>query len=238
MKDIQTPIEVEKDDSFKTLLSKFGCIALDRQENLSELIHDMEGVLDLETGILKFNEDLEFPVQFLGFYSGRLGEDQRDEFGQWSWCWDNEDIGFDEKFIEAVSKIKQIGEENNIDLFTTPILETDYNNCHSLVMTICGILDMDAYYAARVGDFDVFVAIKSDLIKRVDTVQKFRDTYNTFQKNFNVFPRLAFEGYTKLKGYIFKGREEFSVAKIGEGRIIAGFTERGNLTHIQMFDEE
>lgn len=233
MRDIQTPIEVEKDDGFKTLLSKFGCISLDRQENLFELIGDMQGELDLEKGILKFNEDIEFPVQFLGFYSG-----ESEENGQWSWCWDNEDIGFDEEFIEAACKIKQIGEEKNIELFSTPLLDTDYNNCHSLAMTVCGILDMDAYYAARVDNFDVFVAIKSDLIKSNDSVKKFRDTYAIFQKNFNIFPRLAFEGYTKLKGYIFKGREEFSVAKIGEGRIIAGFTERGNLTHIQMFEEE
>lgn len=226
MREIQNPIEIENGDNFKSILSKFGCLAFDRQENLSELIGDLEGELDLDTGILTFNEDIQFPVQILGFFT--------EDFNQWSWAWDNEDIGFDENFIESAKKIQEIGLEYNIKEFTTPVFETKFDDCHIWAMAACGILEMDAYYAVNMDNIDIFVAIKSDLIKRNDSVEKFRDTYYLFQKNFNVFPKLAFEGYTKLKGYIFKEKEEFCVAKIGEDRIIAGFTERGNLTHIQM----
>lgn len=234
-KDIQTPIEIEEGDDFKTIFSKYGCLAFDRQENLSELIGDLEGKLDLETGILSFSDEIEFPVQLLGFYQEFDDDLPADEsMGQWSWCWDNKDIGFDEKLIEDAMKIKETGDKFSIREFNTPVFQTSFNNCHIWIMAACGILDADAYYAARVDDIDVFVAIKSDLIVRNDSTDKFRTTYATFQKNFNVFPKLAFEGYTKLKGYFFKEREEFSVAKIGEDRIIAGFTERGNLTHIQM----
>lgn len=235
-RDIQTPIEIEQGDNFKTVFSKYGCLAFDRQENLSELIGNLEGELDLEQGVLKFSEDIEFPVQFLGFYQEFENGEEVDEesVGQWSWCWDNEDIGFDEEFIESASKIKEIGDEFSIKEFNTPVFQTTFNNCHIWVMAACGVLDADAYYAARVDGIDIFVAINSDLIVRNDSTEKFRNTFATFQKNFNVFPRLAFEGYTKLKGYFFKERDEFSVAKIGEDRIIAGFTDRGNLTHIQM----
>lgn len=226
MKEIQNPIEIENGDNFKSILSKFGCLAFDRQENLSELIGDLEGELDLDTGILTFNEDIQFPVQILGFFT--------EDFNQWSWAWDNEDIGFDENFIESAKKIQEMGLKYNIKEFTTPVFETKFDDCHIWAMAACGILEMDAYYAVNMDNIDIFVAIKSDLIKRNDSVEKFRDTYYLFQKNFNVFPKLAFEGYTKLKGYIFKEKEEFCVAKIGEDRIIAGFTERGNLTHIQM----
>lgn len=226
MKDIQTPIEIEEGDNFKTILSKFGCLAMDRQENLSKLIGDLEGKLDLETATLTFNEDIQFPVQILGFFN--------EDFNQWSWAWDNEDIGFDEDFIENANKIHDIGMKYDIKEFTTPVFETKFDDCHVWIMAASGLLDVDAYYAVHMDNLDVFVSIKSDLIKRNDSAEKFRDTYNIFQKNFNVFPKLAFEGYTKLKGYIFKEKEEFSVAKIGEDRVIAGFTERGNLTHIQM----
>ncbi|MDO5848733.1 MAG: hypothetical protein Q4P18_04300 [Methanobrevibacter sp.] len=237
MRDIQTPIEIEQGDNFKTVFSKFGCLAFDRQENLSELIGDLVGELDLDSGVLKFNDEIEFPVQLLGFYkefgsNEDLSEDE--PVGQWSWCWDNDDIGFDESLIELAMKIKEIGDEFSIKEFNTPVFQTTFNNCHIWAMAAAGVLDLDAYYAARVENIDVFVGIKSDLIKRNDSVEKFRNTYATFQKNFNVFPRLTFEGYTKLKGYIYKGRDEFSVAKIGDDRIIAGFTDRGNLTHIQM----
>ncbi len=226
MNDIPFTEEINKDDSFKTILSKFGCLALDRQENLSELIGNLEGKLDLDTGILTFNDNIQFSVQILGFFT--------QDFNQWSWAWDNEDIGFDEKFIESSKKIHEIGIKYNIKEFTTPVFETNFDNCHLWSMAASGILDMDSYYAVNIDNLDIFVAIKSDLIERNDSVEKFRDTYYLFQKNFNIYPRLAFEYYTKLKGYIFKEKEEFCVAKIGEDRIIAGFTERGNLTHMQM----
>lgn len=220
-------VTINEQDNFKNILSKYGCLALDRQENLSELIGDLEGTLDIENGILTFSENIVFPIQILGFYS----EDEK----QWSWAWDNEDIGFNEDLIKSSLEINEIGKKFQIEEFTTPIFKTDYNHCHIGAMASSSLLDMDAYYAANIGDLNVFVLIKSDLIKRNDSVKKFRDTFNTFQKNFDVHPRIAFESYTKLKGYIFKDKEDFSLAKIGESRIIAGFTERGSLIQLQMF---
>ena len=59
VKTIETPIILEDDDNFKTALSKFGCIAFDRQANLGDLIGEAEGDLDLENGIyvVKINSD-------------------------------------------------------------------------------------------------------------------------------------------------------------------------------------
>lgn len=225
---LEEPITIEKGDSFKTVLSKYGALALDKQENLSELIGDTHGDLDIEKGIITFG-DIELPVQILGFYTPDLN--------QWSWGWDNEDI-FGKSLISSANQIKDIGEEFEIAEFTSPVMNTDFNDCHTLAMATISILDLDAYYAVSEEGLDIFVAIESDKIEQNNSVEKFRDTYNTFQKNFDVYPKLAFEGYTKLKGYTFKPQSEFSVAKIGESRIIVGFTERGNVTHIQMFLEE
>lgn len=105
-------------------------------------------------------------------------------------------------------------------------------------MVATSILKMDGYYGVNMEGLDIFVAFKSDLIIENNSVLKFRDTFYTFQKNFEIFPKIAFESYTKLKGYSFKQKEEFAVAKIGESRIIASFTERGNVTHIQMLLED
>lgn len=226
LKTIEKPITIEKGDDFKAIFSKYGCLAFDRQENLSELIGDLVGEIDLENGTLTFSDDIKFDIQILGFFT--------EEFNQWSWAWDNENIGFDDEFIKAAREIYEIGAEYEIPEFTTPVFETKFDDCHIWAMTASALLDMDAYYAANVEGLDIFVAIKSDSIKRNDSVVKFRDTFNTFQKNFSVYPRLAFEGYTKLKGYEFKNKDDFAVAKLGEDRIIAGFTERGNLTHLQM----
>ena len=134
--------------------------------------------------------------------------------------------------------IKTIGEEFDITEFNSPVLQTDFDACHTLAMVATAVLGMDAYYAVSEEGLDIFVAVNSDLIVENNSVRKFRDTFYTFQKNFNIYPKIAFEAYTKLKGYGFKPHDDFYVAKIGESRIICGFTERGNVTRLLMYEED
>ena len=228
MKEVEKPIQIEENDNFKIILSKYGALALDKQENLSELIGDTVGDLNFDKGTIIFG-DIEIPMQILGFYS--------QDADRWSWAWDNQNI-FDAKFIESSLKIKEIGEEFNIPEFTQPVLNSNYDDCHTLAMVSTSILNMDAYYASSQDGLDIFVVFKSDLIAENNSVKKFRDTFYTFQKNFNIYPKIAFEAYTKLKGYIYKPHDDFGLAKIGESRVIAGFTERGNITRLLMFGED
>lgn len=228
MKVVEKPVTIEKDDSFKVILSKYGALALDKQENLSEFIGETVGELDIEKGILSF-DDVEIQAQILGFYL--------QDSNQWSWAWDNEDI-FGKDLIKLANEMKAIGDEFNIAEFTSPILNANFDDCHTLAMASTAILNMDAYYAVNEDGLDIFVLIKSDLIKENNSVMKFRDTFYTFQKNFNIYPKIAFESYTKLKGYGFKPHDDFSLAKIGESRVMAGFTDRGNVTRILVFGED
>ncbi len=228
LKVIEKPVEIEEGDSFKVILSKYGALALDKQENLSELIGDEVGDLDIEKGTVTF-ADVEMPAQILGFYS--------QDMNQWSWAWDSEDI-FGKDLIEAACEIKKIGDEFDVTEFAAPIIQTDFNACHTLAMSATAILGYDAYYAVSEDGLDIFVAVKSDSIVENNSAKKFRDTFYTFQKNFKIYPRIAFESYTKLKGYIYKPHDDFALAKIGEARVMAGFTERGNVTRILIFGDE
>ena len=228
LKVIEKPVTIEEGDSFKVILSKYGALALDRQENLSELIGETVGQLDIEKGTITF-DDIVIPVQILGFFSQDLN--------QWSWAWDCEEI-FGENLIKSAKQIKTIGDEFDIIEFKSPVLQTDFNACHTLAMTASSILNMDAYYAVSEDGIEIFVAFKSDLIKENNSVKKFRDTFYTFQKNFKIYPKIAFESYTKLKGYGFKPHDDFALAKIGESRVMAGFTERGNVTRILIFGDD
>lgn len=224
----QEPVTIEHGDSFKLVLSKFGALALDKQENLSELIGETDGDLDLEKGIITFGE-YQMPIQILGFYT--------EELNQWVWAWDSEDI-FGNNLIQEAHQIKAIGDEFEISEFSSPIIRNTFNACHAISMVATSILDADAYYAFSEDGIDIFVTIRSDLIQENNSVEKFRNTFYTFQKNFKVYSKIAFEAYTKLKGYIYKPHDNFAVAKIGESRIIVGFTERGNVTNIQMLLED
>ncbi|MEE1134988.1 MAG: hypothetical protein UHW60_09470, partial [Methanobrevibacter sp.] len=67
MKTIEKPITIEPEDTFKVVLSKYGALALDKQENLSEMIGETVGDLDIEKGEISFG-DISLPVQILGFF--------------------------------------------------------------------------------------------------------------------------------------------------------------------------
>lgn len=225
----EKPIQIEDGDNFKMVLSKYGALGLDKQDNLSEFVGERTGELDIERGVIAFG-DTELPIQILGFFS--------EDLNQWSWAWDNESIGFDDSIIQSARQIKAIGDEFNIPEFNSPVISADITACHTMAMTAVSILDLDGYYAVPEDGLAIFVAIESDLIEKNNSVDKFRVIFATFQKNFKIYPRIAFEAYTKLKGYVYKPHDDFAVAKIGESRIIVGFTERGNVTHIQMLLEE
>ena len=228
MKIQEKPVTIEKIDSFKVILSKYGALGLDKQENLSNVIGENIGELDIEKGIITFG-DLQFPVQILGFYS--------QDFDSWSWAWDHEEI-FGESLIKASMQIKALGDEFDITEFKSPVIQASYDACHTLSMVATAILNKDAYYAVSEEGIDIFVAIEPDSLEEDNSVQRFRNTFALFHKNYNVHDKIAFESYTKLKGFGFKPHEDFAVAKIGESRIIVGFTERGNVTHIQMLLED
>ncbi len=228
MKTIEEPVVIREGDSFKTVLSNYGALALDKQENLSEYIGDTEGDLDLENGILSFG-DIKLPIEVLGFYN--------DDLKQWSWAWDSEEI-FGADLIEAAAEIKQAGIDAGILEFSAPVIQADFNACHELSMATVGILDMDAYYAVSEDGLDIFVAIKPGNIPPIDSVVKFKDTFYTFQRNFKVYGRMALESYAKLKGYRIKHHDDFDVVYLGESRLIVGFSERGNVRTIQLLLEE
>ena len=150
MKTIEEPVVIREGDSFKVVLSKYGALALDKQENLSEFIGDAVGDLDLENGILTF-DDIKFPVQVLGFYS--------DDLNQWSWAWDSEDI-FGADLIKAADEMKQAGIDAGIPEFSSPVIQCDFNACHTLAMATVGILDFDAYYAVNEDGLDILNQIE------------------------------------------------------------------------------
>jgi len=218
-------ITIEESDSFQTIFTKYGAMALDKQESLAELIGENEGKLDIEKGTLSFSDELNFDINILGTLSV--------ENNKWHWAWDNEEVGFPEKLIREAEEVKKIGEKYDISHFTTNIFDADLTHCHIIAMTVSGIMDDSAYYAVDYDDILIFVTIKPGAIPHDDTIERFINVYNRFQKEFDVKARPAFEGYTKLRGYHYKEKDEFSVAKINESRVIVGFTERGKFSHIQ-----
>ena len=211
---------VGENDDLQDLFSKYGALALEKQENLSKLVGDNEPELEIEEGIVKF-EDKKFPIQLLGFLDP-------DEYS-WSWAWDNEEIGFPEELIREAKEVKEFGETNNIVQFKESMFAASFDEAHILAMTVSSLFGDDAYCAVNYGSFVFFVTIKSDEIPSSNDPEEFANIINDFHRRFEVNHLKALESYAILKGYEFKDRDDFALVKIGDDRIIVGLTERRNI---------
>jgi len=221
----ENKIKIEDSDTFQTILTKFGAMALDNQENLAKIIGENVGKLNFDEGTLSFGDDLIFPAQIIGTLAN--------EVNKWHWAWDNDDIGFPEEMIQEAIKVKEFGEKHNIVQFTSNIVSIDQLEAHTLAMAVSSIFNDDAYYLLDEDGLTFFLTIKSSEIPKDQTIERFIYIFNKFQREFDINSRLAFKSYTQLKGFEYKERDEFSVAKIEHSRVIVGFSERGNVTHIQ-----
>ena len=215
---------VGENDDLQDLFSKYGALALEKQENLYKLVGDNEPELEIEEGIVKF-EDKKFPIQLLGFLDP-------DEYS-WSWAWDNEEIGFPEELIREAKEVKEFGETNNIVQFKESMFAASFDEAHILAMTVSSLFGDDAYCAVNYGSFVFFVTIKSDEIPSSNDPEEFANIINDFHRRFEVNHLKALESYAILKGYEFKDRDDFALVKIGDDRIIVGLTERRNIQSIK-----
>ena len=218
--------EILKDtDDFESLFTKTGSIAYEKQRILDELLEGDTGSLNIGSKTLEF-KNYSFPIQILGTLS--LNNNM------WYWAWDNGDIGFAPDLVEDAMEIKEIGEQYNIPEFKTRMLSNvDLDSVHTILMTASTLVDADAYYGAQEGDLIIFVSIHSDELTLVEDLDVFARVYNNFVRDYQIKAVYALEGYCKFKGYEFRDEIEFAVVKVGQQRVIAGFSEQGKLTNIQ-----
>ena len=216
---------IEENDDLQDLFSKYGALALEKQETLSALVGNAEPELDIEKGIVKFS-DKEFPIQLIGF----LDPDE----DTWSWAWDNEEIGFPEELIEEAKAVKEFGEKQNVPQFCENVFAANLTEAHILTMTVSSLFGNDAYCAVNYGSFVFFVTIESDDIKLSDDIDVFANVINDFHRKFEVNHLKALSGYSQLKGYEYKDRAEFCLVKVGDDRIVVTLTERRNIYTIKV----
>ena len=216
---------IEENDDLQDLFSKYGALALEKQGILLGLVGSAEPELDIEKGIVKFN-DKEFPIQLIGF----LDPDE----DTWSWAWDNEEIGFPEELIEEARAVKEFGEKQNVSQFCENVFSANLTEAHILTMTVSSLFGNDAYCAVNYGSFVFFVTIKADEITLSDDTDVFANVINDFHRKFEVNHMKALKSYAELKGYEYKERDDFSLVKVGDDRVVFALTERKNIERIKV----
>jgi hypothetical protein len=156
----------------ENLLIKFGGIGIDKQFILSKkLIEDDWSYLPDE-GILKFENNMKYKVQVLGT--------QSNVSKTWLWSWANDDFQANKESLNAVKKIKEYGEKNNIDILTEEEIEiSDDLNDFLIAVVSSGIYDSKGFYIGKlelgsivflIDDEKVKMETETEVGKRLSTV--------------------------------------------------------------------
>lgn len=93
----------------------------------------------MQKGLLRFGDDLEYPVQLLGTHAF--------EPRTWLWVWANTQSNLPPQLTEAALRIRQLGEAQTVEAFTQPSLQLDDITDHMIAMTCSGLEEAAAITA-------------------------------------------------------------------------------------------
>ena len=110
-----------------------------RQMALADHLGDRSWGLDAHEGILRFGDDLRFPVQLLGT--------RADHDDSWMWAWANVESGLPPAVTAVASALRQFGEEHGIEELTEPVFVLGEGlTGHMLAMACSGLAGGKCYY--------------------------------------------------------------------------------------------
>jgi hypothetical protein len=138
----------EEKSAFDDRLQTAYCPAMIRQKAFGEYLNGRNWNLDLKIGIVKFGDDLVFPIQLLGSYS--------ELEGTWLWCWDNPGVGgWPQKILEGAQKLRDLGGIFNLSCF--PL---EHISGHEIAMVCSELLGQVPYYRGPYANGALFFLVQ------------------------------------------------------------------------------
>ncbi len=88
-------------NNLQTYLERYALITLEKQDKLESLIGDSMHEIELDAGIIRFN-DLQFPLQVLGTES--------DNTLTWLWAWSDEQTEIPSALMQSAIQLRNWGQ--------------------------------------------------------------------------------------------------------------------------------
>jgi hypothetical protein len=119
-------------------LEQYALISLEKQDKLQALIGDALHDLDLEAGIIRFN-DIEFPLQVIGTES--------DNTLTWLWAWADEQTEIPASLMQSAIQLRTWGDVLGIPEFTTPSVDVNIVDGQAIALIAAEVCKSSSYYA-------------------------------------------------------------------------------------------
>jgi hypothetical protein len=212
-------------------LEQYALIALEKQDKFAILIGEHTYDLDLESGKIRFNDNLEFSYQVLGTES--------DNTLIWLWAWaDEQTEEIPVNLLQASRQLREWGSSKGIQEFTLPSVDLDRADGHVLSMIATEVCGASCYYRDAYEGGAAFVLIFD---KRIDVQpsfdlsrlsRRFLDLISHYELNH----RKVLSSYLRIKGLSPSETGPLITCELESGeRLSAEFDEAGRL---KLFNDE
>lgn len=202
---------------------RYALISLEKQERLSRLIGEHLWELDIDAGMVRFN-DYRFPFQVLGTES--------DNTLTYLWAWAEEQTEIPENFLASSRRLRTWGEKEGLKEFTNPSVDINKADGHMLSLISSAVCGASAYYRGPYDAGAVFFLVFGndiDMQPDIDILGLSRSlAWLTSIYDFN--HRNALISYLGAKHIPFTEKEGLITASLGSGEYIsAQFDSSGRL---------
>ncbi|WP_373424151.1 DUF6882 domain-containing protein [Variovorax boronicumulans] len=199
-----------------------------RQIALGDVIGERPWGIDMQKGLLRFGDDLEYPVQLLGTHAF--------EPRTWLWVWANTQSNLPPQITEAALRIRQLGEAQTVEAFTQPSLQLDDITDHMIAMTCTGLEGGRCYYRAPYDGGALFVLlddVPAEVLAPV-SLPRVNTVLMGVISQFDVDHRRMVTSFLRQQGLhaVFNGTGVIRAERAGEGHIEISFDELGRISNV------
>jgi len=211
--------------SFNDLLNQHAGLSFEKQQNFSELTKGLAWNINIGRGILSFG-NIDFPIAVIGSMSFT-------DYS-WMWGWANEKSGIPKKLLGNTLKLKEIGEQKQIEEFTDGHFKAGEGFEHKMGLIASGLLGADAYFCANYDQGTMLVSLSTNRIPKINnnSVKQVLATFPKLIKGIDLNHEQAFKNYLidrsikfNMQGNKIEGRKNGKV-------ITAEFDDLNRLTSL------
>lgn len=205
-------------------LERYALVSFEKQEKLHRLIGEHTMDLDIDSGKIRFSNDLEVPFQVLGTESGNTLT--------WLWAWADEQPDVPVHLLKVAFQLKDWGEKHDVREFRSPSIDLNSVDGQIISLVASEVCNASCYYRDPYDGGALYVLLfdKSiDTQPPLDLAGMSRGLSNLISLN-ELNHRNALLSYFRLKGMspTETGSKVSCELESGE-QVVAEFDDSGQL---------
>ena len=177
----------------RELLDQTLGAAYARQMAMADFLGERPFSLNLGEGLVRFGDDLAFPIQILG--------SEAFHNNSWMWAWANQ-RSVPAELAQASQNLKAFGEENDLPAFSQPMVGLDECSAFELAMASSEILGGHPFYKIPTEHYALFflvLGIPQEALQRAPGLAAI--TLSELIATFELQHRPAAEDFLKSQGF-------------------------------------